>query len=244
MTVPPSGPPRNRLLIIDDDIAMCELLMRFLRAEGFEVDMSHSGEQGVHRVLNDRFDLVMLDIMLPGMSGLDVLRRVRAESAVPVLMLTAKGEDVDRIVGLELGADDYLPKPFNTRELLARIHAILRRARSEPSPASQPSSIIVGDVELDANARTVRRSGAMVELTGVEFDLLHMLLAGAGRVVARETLFKQVLGRRPMPEDRSLDMHISNLRKKLGHAVGDTERIKTIRGQGYIYTRIEATGAG
>ncbi len=234
---------RSRLLIIDDDRGLCDLLIEFLRTEGFDVFMSHSGEHGVHRVLTEQFDLIMLDVMLPGMNGFDALRRIRAESPVPVLMLTAKGEDIDRIVGLELGADDYLPKPFNTRELLARVHAILRRTRQGiTSQANRPAAarVVVDDVELDPGARIVRQAGTIIELTGIEFDLLFVLLQDAGRVVPREKLFKEVLGRRPMPDDRSLDMHVSNLRKKLGHKVGPNERIKTVRGHGYVYTRTEA----
>lgn len=226
-----------RLLIVDDDLELSELLGRFLRAEGFDVHATHSGEQGVHRVQSEHFDLVLLDVMLPGINGFEVLRRLRTETIVPVLMLTAKGEDVDRIVGLELGADDYLPKPFNTRELLARIHAILRRTHPPAQSQADAAALEVGDVELNAQARAVRRDGQVVELTGVEFDLLHVLLRSAGSVVSRELLFKEVLGRRPMPDDRSLDMHVSNLRKKLGHRMGDLERIKTVRGQGYVYVK-------
>ncbi len=236
--IQPDSHSRTRLLIIDDDVELCDLLVQFLRAEGFELSTSHSGEQGLHLATSDRFDLVMLDVMLPGMNGFDVLRRLRAKSNVPVLMLTAKGEDIDRIVGLELGADDYLPKPFNTRELLARIHAILRRTQPSTSPAVNAASLVVGDVELEPGSRTVRRGGRMVELTGIEFDLLHALLRAAGQVVQREILFKEVLGRRLMPDDRSLDMHVSNLRKKLGHMIGEVERIKTVRGQGYVYARV------
>ena len=200
----------------------------------------HEGESGVKRALSDRYALAVLDVMLPGVSGIEVLRRVRAESDLPILMLTARGDDVDRIVGLELGADDYLPKPFNSRELVARIHAILRRlkpAREDSSAARAAERLVVGDVELDTGARVVCRDGQPVELTGVEFTLLEVLLRAAGRVVPREELFRAVLGRRELPFDRSLDMHVSNLRKKLGPRVGPAERIKTLRGVGYIYTR-------
>lgn len=231
------GPAKTRLLLIDDDVELCELLMQYMTAEGFEIAAVHEAEPGVTRALSGNYALVLLDVMLPGLNGFEVLRRVRASSAVPVLMLTARGEDVDRIVGLELGADDYLPKPFNTRELLARIHAVLRRAKPAAERAAAPPAgpLTVGDVELDAGARVVRRDGAAVELTGVEFTLLEMLLRAAGRVVTREELFLGVLGRREMPFDRSLDMHVSNLRKKLGHKAGEIERIKTLRGVGYVY---------
>jgi two-component system response regulator CpxR len=178
--------------------------------------------------------------MLPGLNGFEVLRRIRSESKVPVLMLTARGDDVDRIVGLEIGADDYLPKPFNPRELVARIRAILRRAKTdEPRDESRDQaaarSLTVGDVQLDAGTRVVTRGGEMVELTAVEFDLLEKLLRAAGRIITREELSKDVLGRSTSPFDRSIDMHISNLRKKLGHHSGLLERIKTVRGVGYIY---------
>jgi len=229
----------GRLLVIDDDTELCELVAEYLRPEGFEVEAVHDGEQGVERVLSGEHTLIVLDVMLPGLNGFEVLRRIRAGSRVPVLMLTARGEAVDRIVGLEIGADDYLPKPFNPRELVARIHAILRRTASAPAPAGTApgvSTLVVGDVELDPGSRTARRSGQPVALTGVEFTLLEALLRGAGRVIGRHELSKTVLGRRLMPYDRSLDMHVSNLRKKLGHMSGRRERIKTVRGLGYIYT--------
>lgn len=234
-----NAPAKPRLLIIDDDVELCQLLAQFLSAEGLEVFACHSGEQGLQRLGAHHYDLIMLDVMLPGMNGFDTLRRLRAESSVPVLMLTAKGEAVDRIVGLELGADDYLAKPFNTRELLARVHAILRRVQRGSPGMGGAELLVIDDVELNAGARTVRCAGTLTDLTGVEFDLLHALLKQAGRVILREDLFKEVLGRRPMPEDRSLDMHVSNLRKKLGPRAGQTERIKTVRGQGYVYTRLD-----
>jgi len=158
-------------------------------------------------------------------------------------MLTARGDDVDRIVGLEIGADDYLPKPFNPRELVARIRAILRRTGSEASSSVAPAKpLIVGDIELDPGTRVVRRASKSVALTAVEFDLLEKLLRGAGRILTREDLSKEVLGRSTSPFDRSIDMHISNLRKKLGHRVHGVERIKTVRGVGYIYAQLNATG--
>jgi two-component system, OmpR family, response regulator CpxR len=182
-------------------------------------------------------------VMLPGLNGFEVLRRIRAESKVPVLMLTARGDDVDRIVGLEIGADDYLPKPFNPRELVARIRAILRRTSLEKSVDQTTAKILtVGDIELDMGTRVTRRDGEIVELTAVEFDLLEKLLRAAGRILTREELSKSVLGRSPSPFDRSIDMHISNLRKKLGHQFGGVERIKTVRGVGYIYAQAGTPG--
>ncbi|MEP6570902.1 MAG: response regulator transcription factor [Acidobacteriota bacterium] len=229
----------DQILIIDDDVALCELVTEYLTPLGFEIESVHRGEVGAERALAGKHTLVVLDVMLPGLNGFEVLRRIRAESNIPVLMLTARGDDVDRIVGLEIGADDYLPKPFNPRELTARIRAILRRTTSGTT-GDPEQRLQVGDVELDNGTRAVSRSGASVELTAVEFDLLEKLLRAAGRIVTREELSKQVLGRSSSPFDRSIDMHISNLRKKLGPGIGATERIKTVRGVGYIYAQTSA----
>jgi two-component system response regulator CpxR len=175
--------------------------------------------------------------MLPAMQGFEVLRQIRAQSPIPVLMLTARGDDLDRILGLELGADDYLPKPFNPRELAARIRAILRRAKPQPSELAPqlPEPILLGDLELDNAARVVRRGGEPLNLTTVEFQLLEVLLRAAGQVVTREVLVRDVLGREFSPFDRSIDVHVSNLRKKLGPHPDGTERIKGVRGFGYLY---------
>jgi DNA-binding response OmpR family regulator len=220
----------DRVLIVDDDIELCRLLGERLSSEGFALEAVHDGPRGLERVLSQEHALVILDLMLPGMGGLDVLRRVRSQSPVPVLILTARGEDVDRILGLEIGADDYLPKPFNPRELIARIRAILRRT-------SRPvvnGSIIVGDLQLNPAAREVRMDGLPIELTSVEFALLETLLRDAGHVVTREQLTETVLGRKLGPFDRVIDVHISNLRKKLNCAHGE-ERIKAVRGSGYVF---------
>src|SRR5512133_3145515 len=225
----------DRVLIVDDDVELTELVSEYLSGEGFEVEAVHDGNEGLKRASSGEHVLVVLDIMLPGMNGLDVLRNLRKQSRIPVLMLTARGDDVDRIVGLEIGADDYLPKPFNPRELVARIRAVLRRAQPVESATSARETIHVGDIEMDSNTRNVRRSGEVVELTGVEYDLLEILLRNAGQIVKREDLVKEVLGRELSPFDRSIDMHVSNLRKKLGHQLNGLERIKTIRGVGYIY---------
>ena len=228
----------ERILVIDDDVALCELVMEYLQPLGFELEFIHRGDLGAERALSGEHSLVVLDVMLPGLNGFEVLRKVRAASSVPVLMLTARGDDVDRIVGLEIGADDYLPKPFNPRELAARIRAILRRAPLEkPVAPNNSRALIIGDVELDSGTRVVRRAGDVVELTAVEFDLLESLLRGAGTIIKREELSSEVLGRNLSPFDRSIDMHISNLRKKLGHHFGAVERIKTVRGVGYIYAQ-------
>ena len=231
----------ERLLIVDDDRELCELVAELLEGEGFEVEVSNRSDEGLRRALSGEHSLVVLDVMMPGMNGFEVLRRLRSEgSCVPVLMLTARGDDVDRIVGLEIGADDYLPKPFNPRELVARIQAILRRVRARAPAAAGPAAperIAVGDVEVDTGMRHVRRAGEAVELTNVEYEILVMLLGSAGRVVTREELVRSALGREISVFDRSIDMHISHLRKKLGHQMGEVERIKTVRGVGYIYAR-------
>jgi two-component system response regulator CpxR len=226
----------ERVLVVDDDVELCELVKEFLEPEGLQVEAVHNGNRGLERALSGEHALVVLDVMLPGMNGLDVLRKLRASSTVPVLLLTARGQDVDRIVGLELGADDYLPKPFNPRELVARIRAILRRTRGEAGERQMPqTSVRVGDVELNPATRTVLRGGEAVDLTAVEFNLLDVLLREAGRVVTRDELAKIALGRLFSPYDRSIDMHISKLRKKLGEDGQGGERIKTVRGVGYIY---------
>lgn len=223
----------DRILVIDDDVELCSLVSEYLRPEGFQVDAVHDGKNGLTRALSGDHLLVVLDVMLPGMNGFDVLRKIRDSSRIPVLLLTARGEDVDRIVGLEIGADDYLPKPFNPRELVARIRAILRRTQGK-SETAVPDVIRVGDVELDPATRSVLHRGKPVELTSVEFDLLQVLLREAGRVVTREALVDQVLGRKFSPFDRSIDMHVSKVRKKLGDS-DSGDHIKTIRGAGYIF---------
>jgi len=231
----------DRILIVDDDVDLCELVQQYLENEGFGVEAIHNGEAGLQRALADEHALVVLDVMLPGMSGLDVLRNLRQHSQVPVLILTARGDEVDRIVGLEIGADDYLPKPFNPRELIARIRAILRRAHE--IERKEPGRLSIGDIEMDLGAHTVRRDGESVELTAVEFSLLEHLLRAAGHVVSREQLAQSVLGRKFVAWDRSLDVHVSKLRKKLGERVDDRDRIKTVRGVGYIYTTPETSEA-
>ncbi len=227
----------ERILVIDDDVELCGLVGEYLEPEGFRVEATYDGERGLERALTGEHLLVVLDVMLPGINGLEVLRRIRNTSRIPVLLLTARGEDVDRIVGLEVGADDYLPKPFNPRELVARIRAVLRRTRGAEKPGSAlvPEILRVGEIELDPATRTVRQEGKPVELTSVEFNLLQVLLGEAGRVVTRERLVDAVLGRKFSPFDRSIDMHVSKVRKKLGDSEGGTDHIKTVRGVGYIF---------
>jgi len=226
----------DRILIIDDDVELSSLVAEYLEPEGFQLEAVYDGNRGLQRALSGEHLLVVLDVMLPGLNGFDVLRRLRATSRIPVLLLTARGEDVDRIVGLEIGADDYLPKPFNPRELVARIRAILRRTQSGYKPGEPiPDAVRVGDIELDPATRTVLQNGKPVELTSVEFNLLHVLLQEAGRVVTRERLVDAVLGRKFSPFDRSIDMHVSKVRKKLGDSESAADHIKTVRGVGYIF---------
>ena len=217
-----------RILVIDDDVELCNLLGEFLRREGFIIDFEHDGRRGLDRALKAEHDLVVLDVMLPGMDGFEILKRLRQQSRVPVLMLTARGEDVDRIVGLELGADDYLSKPFNPRELVARIRAILRRIETKPSGGR----IEVNGVQLDPGSREVTIEGLPVQTTTLEFDILEILMRAAGRVVSRDMLMESMYNRKATPFDRSIDMHVSHLRKKLEQ---DRTLIKTIRGVGYQF---------
>ena len=226
----------NTILIIDDDMDLCELLRDYLTPEGFVVDVVHDGLGGVGRAISGKYSLVVLDVMLPGINGFEVLRRIRAVSKVSVLMLTARGEDVDRIVGLEMGADDYLPKPFNPRELVARIRAVLRRVESDPQSPMDSGRLVIGDMEMVPGTRTVLRDGQKVDLTSVEFAILETLLRLAGQVVSRDDLVQQSLGRRLSAYDRSIDVHVSSLRRKLGQRAGESERIKTIRNIGYQYS--------
>jgi two-component system response regulator CpxR len=236
----------NRILVIDDDSELCELLAEYLGQEGFVVESVGEGAAGLERALSGGHSLVVLDVMLPEMNGFDILRKIRERSKVPILMLTARGNDVDRIVGLEMGADDYLPKPFNPRELVARIRAVKRRTRGSADAHDSPDlpeSVRVGDVELSPETRVVRRAGEVVELTSVEFSLLEALLRSAGKAVPREELARAALGRKLSSYDRSVDVHMSSLRRKLGHRVGATDRIKNIRGVGYMYVRTSGRDA-
>ena len=232
-----TGSVGKKILVIDDDAELCELVSEYLESEGFEIDTEGSGDHGADRALESDYDLIILDVMLPGINGFEALRRIRSQSNVPVLMLTARGDDVDRIVGLEIGADDYLPKPFNPRELVARIHAILRRssAHANADAAALNEKVAIGDIQLNTGSRTVARDNNPIHLTAMEFDVLEVLLRNAGRVVERENLVEQVLDRKYSPYDRSIDVHVSNLRKKLGHEVDGMERIKSVRQIGYLY---------
>jgi two-component system response regulator CpxR len=215
------------LLIIDDDAELCALLSEFLAREGFSVVVEHDGARGLDLALNGNYELIVLDLMLPSLDGFALLKQLRVTSPVPVLMLTARGEDVDRIVGLELGADDYLAKPFNPRELVARIRAILRRAQT---PAK--GRLEVNGVTIDPGSRRVFCAGREIEMTTLEFDILEVLMRSAGRVVSRDALMESMYNRKATPFDRSIDMHVSHLRKKLETA---ETLIKTVRGVGYQF---------
>jgi len=221
----------THILIVDDDSELSEMLGQYLAAEGFAIERVFDGHSGAEQALSGAYDAVVLDVMMPGLDGFEVLRRIRSQSMVPVLMLTAKGDDIDRIVGLEIGADDYLPKPFNPRELLARLRAILRRVGNH-GPQAEDDILRLGLLELHPASRSVLAGGQPLELTSTEFNLLQGLLRQAGHLVSKEQLSQQALGRALEKYDRSIDMHMSNLRKKLAdHQLG--EMIITVRGQGY-----------
>jgi len=220
-----------RILLIDDDAELCSLLVEFLTREEFSIECEHEGNRGLDRALHGGADLIILDVMLPGLDGFEILRRLRAESRIPVLMLTARGEDMDRIAGLEMGADDYLAKPFNPRELLARIRAILRRLERPPS---REGPLEINGVRIDPGTREVSVNGRKIEVTTFEFDILEVLMRSAGQVVSRDDLMEHLYNRKATAFDRSVDMHISHLRKKLETG---QPMIKTIRGAGYQFLR-------
>lgn len=230
-----------RVLLIDDDVELCELVRELLAADRFEVEAVHDGPSGLARARSGEHDIAILDIMLPEMDGFAVLKELRAESALPVLMLTARGSDDDRIYGLEGGADDYLSKPFNPLELAARLRAILRRVAGAQGGA--PRRTTVGEIEIRPAAREVLCRGLRVHCTDAEFDILEQLLRTPGKPVSRETLVEQALGRPFDPRDRSLDVHVSNLRKRLMAAGLDPAPIVTVRGEGYLLASDESPAA-
>ncbi|MGD9947363.1 MAG: response regulator [Desulfobulbus sp.] len=231
-----------KILIIDDDIELCDLLATYLEQEEFDITAIYEAKDGLTAALSGEYAFLILDVMLPGFNGFDLLRQLRRTSAMPVIMLTARGDEVDRIVGLEMGADDYLPKPFNPRELVARIRAIHRRGENGfGNRTGVPEKIVADDIAIDFGTRTVYQQDIEVTLTAVEFSLLHALIKRIGQVVNREDLAQEVLGRKLEMFDRSIDVHISSLRKKLGHHINGVERIKTIRSVGYMYSCIAAS---
>ncbi len=223
-----------RILLVDDDIELCELLGRFLQSEGIEAEYAHDGHSGLQQACSGDFDLAVLDIMMPGKNGMDLLREIRRQSTLPVIMLTARGEEVDRIIGLELGADDYVPKPCNPRELAARIRAVLRRAERKSDPNPTPKVIHAGNIEWHPQSHTVYDQGNQLALTSTEYSILAMLIEHAGEVVSKQDLSKSALGKRLGPFDRSLDVHIGHLRKKLSRLPDGAPRIKTIRSVGWL----------
>ncbi len=223
-------------MLVDDDKELCKMLQDYLGQEGFLTDAIHEGEKAINTVLDSGYDLVILDIMLPGKSGFEVLKTIRENSSIPVLMLTARGEDVDSIVGLELGADDYLAKPCSPRVLVAHIRAILRRSQSSTFSDSVTEQLSIGDIELYPQSRTVYREQNPVTLTSTEFTILETLMRNAGSIVKKNELSEIALGRKLAHFDRSLDVHISNVRKKLGFMSYQNDRIKTVRNIGYLFS--------
>ncbi|MCU7876515.1 MAG: response regulator transcription factor [Candidatus Thiodiazotropha sp. (ex Lucinoma borealis)] len=231
----------SRVLIVDDDIELCEMLAEYLGTEGFTVDVVQDGERDAQQALSDSYDVVVLDVMLPKLNGFDALRRIRAESKTPILMLTARGDDVDRIVGLEMGADDYLPKSCNPRELVARLRAILRRMHQSHfshGEVRRNTILCVGEIEVHPASRHVMRTGETLELTSTEYNLLEVLVRNAGQVVTKEALSELALGRKLARYDRSVDMHLSKLRRKLGTGPAGQPFIQTVRGVGYQFTGV------
>jgi len=242
MKMTPTFAPPARLLIVEDDVRLCRLVKDYLETMGYSVAMEHSGPAGLATALKDSFQAIILDVMLPGMDGFELLRRLRAHSTVPVLMLTGRGEEADRIVGLELGADDYLPKTFSTRELLARLRAVLRRSiLTEAAAADRKSApVIVGELYIDPSSHTAMLKNQQLLLTRQEFDLLLALARASGRVKTRENLLLEVADRDFEGFDRSIDVHISSLRKKLGDDAKSPRWIETIRGVGYLLKKPES----
>jgi two-component system response regulator CpxR len=229
------APEKTRILVVDDDRKLCELVEEFLEPFGYEVESVHTGAEGLRRALLGGFHAVLLDVMLPGMDGFEALKLLRRESDVPVLMLTSRGDETDRIVGLEIGADDYLPKTFSTRELLARIRAVTRRSFGTRRGGSVPDlPILVGDLRIDPASRSVRMGEALLDLTPHEYGLLLALARSAGRVLTRTQLLEQLTGRGYEVFDRSIDVHISNLRRKMGDDSRNPRYIRTLRTAGYL----------
>ena len=235
-TPPDNGAREARVLIVDDDRELCQMLTEYLEAEHFDVQSVHDGGDALRELQNNNFEILILDVMLPSISGFDLLRKLGASYATPILMLTARGDDVDRIVGLELGADDYLSKPFNPRELVARIRAVLRRAKHRSTRGGAPDELIVGPIVLNTGTHQAHVSQRLVPLTGAELRVLELLMRSAGQVISRESMTEQALGRKLVAYDRSIDTHISNLRRKLQLETGKNPEIKNVRGAGYTLT--------
>ena len=235
-----TSPTEGRVLLVDDDRELCQMLSEYLSAEHFDVTSVHDGSDALLRLKAGQYEIVILDVMLPSVGGFDVLRKLGATYATPILMLTARGDDVDRIVGLELGADDYLSKPFNPRELVARIRAILRRLNARPQRQSQPEEINVGSIKLNTGTHQAHVAERLIPLTGAELRVLELLMRSAGQVLSRESMTEVALGRKLVPYDRSIDTHISNLRRKLDLPAGTNPEIRNVRGSGYTLTWADA----
>ncbi len=229
--------PLIHLLLVEDDARLAALTREYLERHGLAVDLEADGERGLRAALAYRFDVVLLDLMLPGLGGMEICRRIRERSDVPIIMVTARTEEADRIMGLETGADDYLAKPFSPRELLARVHAVVRRSRGRVGPAQRP--VATGGLRLDPGSRRASLDGHPLELTGYEFALLYALADRAGQVLAREQLMELARGSAEEAFDRSVDVHISRLRQKLGDDSRAPRRIRTVRGSGYLYATEE-----
>jgi len=224
---------RPQVLVVDDDLEMCSMLREYLSKEHFEVDVAHDGASALKRLERHKADIVLLDVSMPNLGGFDVLRRLRTESSLPVLMLTARDDHVDRVLGLELGADDYLTKPFNARELVARIHAILRRSQTSHQ-VDEPEILEIGLLTLETGLRRAHVEGEIVPLTDAEYRVLELLVRNAGRVMSRSEITRRALGRRYLGLDRSVDTHVSNLRRKLGSRIDSSTPILGVRGAGYL----------
>jgi two-component system response regulator CpxR len=231
-----------RLLIIDDDRKLCRLITDYLAPLGYEVHAAHTGPEGADRATSEAWQAIILDFMLPGCDGLEVLKRIRAKTNVPVLMLTARGEEADRIVGLEIGADDYLPKTFSTRELLARLRAVTRRAQEHivSSDTKIEPEITVGTLRINPNNRTVLSSGQLLTFTPVEFDILYCLARAKGRIKSRDSLLDEIRDRNYEVFDRSIDVHVSAIRRKIGDDAKEPRYIRTVRAAGYMMMDPEA----
>lgn len=224
-----------KLLLVDDDQELCELMGQYLQSEGFEVSFAHSVEQALPLLQQDgRYDLLIFDIMMPGQTGLELLQQVRPRIQTPVIMLTGRGDDIDRIIGLEMGADDYLGKPCNPRELVARIRAVLRRSGHSPEPEGSTEVLSLHKIQLDPGKRRVMVADSEIELTSAEFNVLAELMRGVGSIVSKDELTEKVLHRKLTAYDRAIDVHVSRVRQKLAAVIPDSELIKTVRGAGYM----------
>jgi two-component system OmpR family response regulator len=224
-----------RILLVDDDVELAAMLAEYLEREGFAVEVANDGQTGLERALSGEFALIVLDVMMPRKSGIDILNQIRQRGALPVLMLTAKGDDADRIIGLELGADDYVPKPCTARELCARIRAILRRVEGTGSSSREP--IVVGELTIVSETRLASWEGKVLDLTSTEFSLLEVLARNAGQTVSKEELSSQALGRPLAKFDRSIEVHLSRIREKLGVRKDGRSSIQTVYRRGYVFLR-------